>query len=271
MSGPNNAATSIDSDHSLLANSARGTTFLIGLQIGSRALTFIVNQILLRYLSPELLGIATQFELYSITVLYFARESLRVALQRHDSDAAGEGDGGNGQGKEKKEKGRVVESYAFGQRAQEVVNLSYIAVALGPPLAYIFASLYLRKAGPIVLGTPYVDGSLRIYAIAAFLELLSEPCFVIAQQQMLYRTRALAETSATFTRCILTCATAIWASKTGRDLGVLPFAMGQLSYALILNVTYYSKIWTVSINGGFSLFPKALYIKYFLPYTPLHQ
>src|SRR5271155_2596960 len=63
----------------LLSTSAGGATLLIGLQVGSRALTFIVNQILLRYLSPEILGISTQLEVYSISVLFFARESLRVA------------------------------------------------------------------------------------------------------------------------------------------------------------------------------------------------
>src|SRR5438045_2854232 len=41
----------------LLSSSAKGATFLIFLQIGSRALTFCVNQILLHYLSPELLAI----------------------------------------------------------------------------------------------------------------------------------------------------------------------------------------------------------------------
>src|SRR4051794_22555687 len=53
-------------ERSLLSTSAQGATFLILLQITSRALTFGVNQVLLRYLSPELLGISTQLELYLI-------------------------------------------------------------------------------------------------------------------------------------------------------------------------------------------------------------
>ena len=232
MSPPVTSREALKSPDSLLAKSARGATFLIILQIGSRALTFIVNQILLRYLSPELLGVSSQLELYGISVLYFARESLRLALQRG------------------------------GGKAQEVVNLSYIAIALGPPLAYGFASLYMRQATPVLLATPYVRESLSLYALATCLELLIEPCFVIAQQKMLYGTRASAESIATFTRCFLTCAVAIWASSSKQNLGVLPFAIGQLSYALVMNLVYYSKIWPLNAKGAFSLIPTRLTSKY---------
>ena len=46
--------------------SARGATFLILLQMGSRAVTFALNQFLLRFLSPELLGVSVQMELFVI-------------------------------------------------------------------------------------------------------------------------------------------------------------------------------------------------------------
>lgn len=226
---------------SILAKSAQGATFLILLQVGSRALTFIVNQVLLRYLSPEILGISTQLELFAISVLYFSRESLRVALQRQRSyndqaEPCKEGTG-NASTPEK-----TVISHAPGRRAQEAVNLSYIAIGLGLPLAYLFAKFYIRSADPHVLRTPYIHESLNIYALASFVELLNEPNFAVAQQQMLYGTRASAETFATSTRCIVTCSSAIWASRTGSSVGALPFALGQLSYAIVLNLLYISKM-----------------------------
>ncbi|MCJ1389777.1 Oligosaccharide translocation protein rft1 [Xylographa bjoerkii] len=228
----------------VLARSARGATFLILLQIGSRALTFAVNQVLLRFLSPELLGISSQLELYCISVLYFARESLRVSLQRQRVDTR-EGDHGPPEI-------RNITS----RRAQEVVNLSYIAVLLGPLLAFTFAALYVRKAGPAVLAIPYLYQSLVLFSIATIVELLAEPCFVVAQQQMLYGLRASAESSATFTRCVLTCAVVVWASVSGQNLGVLPFAVGQSGYASVLNIVYYGKIWRNSSKEGYSLFPQ---------------
>ena len=245
----------------VLSKSARGATFLILLQIGSRALTFIVNQVLLRYLSPELLGISTQLELYTISVLYFARESLRVALQRQRSDAvpANVNDDHVASGMKGEEaSGRVAGSYAPARLAQEVVNISYIAIALGVPLTYGLGQLYLRSAEPSVLAAPYFHESLNIYTLATFIELLAEPCFAVASQQMLYGTRASAEASATFTRCILTCSAAIWASRTKRDIGVLPFAIGQISYASVLCLIYYTKIWPVSSRNRFSLFLKPI-------------
>lgn len=248
--------------NSLLSTSALGATFLIFLQAGSRALTFLVNQVLLRYLSPELLGISTQLELYSISVLYFARESLRVALQRQhqEKNAANARDSG-GNWAPKARSGFVAAVTPAGQ-AQTVVNLSYIAIVLGVPLAYGLATLYLRNADPSVLRAPYFQLSLILYGFAAFLELLAEPCFVIAQQKTLYRIRASAETCATIARCVLTCATAIWASRFGEDLGVLPFAVGQTSYACVLGLVYLTKISPLAAHDGFSLALKPLYSRY---------
>ncbi|MCJ1466558.1 Oligosaccharide translocation protein rft1 [Pseudocyphellaria aurata] len=243
---------------SILNKSAKGATFLILLQIGSRALTFIVNQVLLRYLSPEILGISTQLELFAISVLYFARESLRVALQRqrlHHDDPEPESREGS---KQDTTIPRVVSSYGAGRGAQEVVNLSYIAIGLGLPITYVFAKLYLRSAGPAVLETAYIHHSLNVYALATFLELLSEPCFAVAQQQMLYGTRASAETFATSARCIITCGAAICASKIGFNLGSLPFALGQLSYATVLNAVYLFNITPLRSHINFSLVVRPL-------------
>ena len=209
--------------NSILSASAKGATFLILLQVASRALTFGVNQVLLRFLSPELLGVSAQLELFSISVLYFARESLRVALQRQ----------------------------AHGTQA--VVNLSYLAVAFGTPLAYGLALLWMSRGTPAV---PYFVESLVVYCLATFLELLSEPAFSAVQQKLLYKTRASAESSATLLRCVGTCGSAILASRASLDIGVLPFAIGQLAYALALLVVYSYKTWPVAKADGFSLFPE---------------
>ncbi len=210
---------------SILSSSAKGATFLILLQVGSRALTFAVNQILLRFLSPELLGVSAQLELFSISVLYFARESLRVALQRQ------------------------------AQGTQAVVNLSYLGVFCGTPLAYLLALLWLQSDTPHV---PYFTEALIIYCLATFIELLSEPAFSAVQQNLLYKIRAAAESSATLLRCFGTCGFAILANQAGFDPGALPFAVGQLTYALALLVVYWYKTWPVSKANKFSLFPERI-------------
>ncbi|KAL8852763.1 MAG: hypothetical protein Q9221_002393 [Calogaya cf. arnoldii] len=237
---------------SLLAQSSKGATYLILLQVGSRALTFVVNQILLRFLSPGLLGISTQLELYSISVLFFARESLRVALQRQESTSV------SLEAKNIKSNHDEFPSTTQNYQAQEVVNLSYLAIVLGLPLATIFASLYIRNADHVVLGTPAIQPSLYLYCLATVLELLSEPCFAIAQQQMLYGVRASAETLATFTRCLVTCGMVIWASKANAALGALPFAVGQMGYAIVLNLVYLSRLDIFNAAKAYSLLVKPI-------------
>src|SRR5437763_16762901 len=97
-------------------SAARGTLYLILIQVASRALTFIGNQVLLRFLSPKLLGIAVQLELFSVFVLYFSRESLRVALQRQPARVDSE----------KRDDDQVEEPKSV--QSQSIVNLSYLVV-----------------------------------------------------------------------------------------------------------------------------------------------
>ncbi|KAF4629361.1 hypothetical protein G7Y89_g8788 [Cudoniella acicularis] len=224
----------------LLTTSAGGATLLIGLQVGSRALTFVVNQILLRYLSPELLGISTQLEVYSISVLFFARESLRVAIQRQTDDAQ--------HGSKEKKQERLPAGHVDGRttagKTQAIVNLAYVSIPLGISFATGLAWLYLlsETAKTARLETTYFHAALTLYGHAAIWELFAEPCFVVVQHKSQYRIRAAAEGTATLLRCLATCGSAIWASRNGHDLGVLPFALGQATYAVSLWLVY---IWSV--------------------------
>jgi oligosaccharide translocation protein RFT1 len=210
---------------SVLSASAQGASLLIIFQIISRGFTFIVNQILLRFLSPEVLGLSAQLDLYSITVLSFARESIRVACQRQRSSI------------------------------QTVVNFGFLPVLLGAPLAYGLAVLYQRAELPDV---PYFVQSLVIYGFSAVIELLSEPAFIVSQQLLLYKLRASTEAIATFGRCLATCGTAIYAARSGKEVGVLPFALGQFVYSVLLLVSYTGQLSLQNTKESFSLLPKTI-------------
>ena len=242
----------------LATQSALGAVFLVLNQIGSRALTFVINQLLFRFLSPGIYGVAAQLELFSVSILYFSRESLRVALQRQRAPDTSEETKKDRNGQDKGVFRQVATSYEADRRLQEAVNISHIAIALGLPLTIIFSWLYLRKADTAVLQTRHIQNSLLVYALATVLELLNEPVYAIAQQQMLYGTRASAEFLGSLARCVVTCALAVWASQTQADLGVLPFAIGQLSYALTLNIVYCSKILPICRQNNVSLLPKSI-------------
>lgn len=235
---------------SLLSASVQGASYLVLVQFLSRLLTFALNQVLIRYLSPSLLGISTQLELYSISVLYFARESLRVALQRQPSSSS------HRDNEEVKKQGdSPIDHESSAGRTQIVVNASYLAVIIGAPLAFLFGIFYSKTE---VTAFPYLSQSLKLYGLASVIELLAEPGFAIVQQRMLYKTRASAESLATVCKCIAVCGSAIVGSTLSLDIGVLPFALGQLTFAVVLLLFYMINLFPQSLREGFSVFPKPL-------------
>jgi oligosaccharide translocation protein RFT1 len=266
---------------SLLSTSAQGATFLILIQVVSRALTFGVNQVVLRYISPEYLGISTQLELYLISALYFSRESLRVALQRQSwshnngkekkptADAGRRGAKKPATGREKPPSPEPVDADSPAGELQTVVNLSYLSIYIGVPLAFALGKIYLRSTSSEIRETPYFRESLDLYGVAVAFELVTEPAFVVVQHKMLYKTRAMVESVATLVRCLATCAIAMLSSVAGDDAGVLPFAVGQWAYASALFFMYYWQVWNIASDNGFSYVSMPISSRYD-PKVPLH-
>ena len=220
---------------------AAGTIYLIAIQVISRGLTFVGNQALLRFVLPGHLGLAVQLEALSISVLYTARESLRVALQRRPQSVTDP----------KKNDDRSTSS-------QAAVNAAWLVVLLGFLLGSSVGTLYLYQAGTDLSSASDFELSFKLYCAATILELLSEPCFVVIQQNALFQDRARAETTAAITRCFSSLLTAIVMRRAQRTMSVLPFAVGQMLYGLSLFVVYYWSAGSVSSAGGFSLLPKRL-------------
>lgn len=232
----------------LPVGSGYGATFLIMIQVVSRGMTFVANQALLRYLSPETLGVATQLELYSITLLFFSRESIRIAVQRQPAGASKTSSLARSKdGSEKSSESSIA--------AQTAVNISYVPIALGIPFAFALGLSYIRLAEKDTLKTPFFRTSVEIIGVASLLELITEPCFAIIQQKMIYKTRAIVETTASIIKCLVTCGTAVWCYRAGLAIGVLPFAAGQLAFAFALVLGYFAMVVPISGKAGFSMLP----------------
>ncbi|KAE8416867.1 Rft protein-domain-containing protein [Aspergillus pseudocaelatus] len=238
----------------ILASSVSGMTFLIIVQIASRLFTFIANQLILRTLSPAILGIGTQLELYFISILYFSRESIRTAIQRqpfHGASATANHDWSHHQisGKlSRKSQPQTISS-------QSVVNMSYLSISMGVPSTFIFATLYTQFASQEVSETPFYLSAVTITTVASLMELCVEPFFAVVQQYTLYKKRAIVETAAAFMKSLTVCGLFTWASWKDRDLGVLPFALGYLCYSLSLISGYYLTIPKLTSQWRFSLLP----------------
>ncbi|KAL2802286.1 Rft protein-domain-containing protein [Aspergillus granulosus] len=236
----------------MLVSAMSGTTSLIFIQLASRLFIFGSNQMILRSLSPSILGVAAQLELFLISILYFSRESIRVAIQRQpllsptafpgdtDKDASSPG-----------EKQRRQESQAIS--SQSVVNMSYLSIVMGVITATAFGAFYVRFASEEVLETPLYHRSVTFTAFAALIELSSEPFFAVVQQYMLYKKRAAVEICAAFVKSLVTCGVSIWAVWTGHSLGVLPFALGYLSYSTMIFCGYFLATIHLSRVSHFSI------------------
>lgn len=233
----------------------RGASLLILLQVFSRAVTFVANQLLLRFMTASLLGVSTQLEVYYLSVLFFARESLRVAIQRQGSVSSDR----SSPTKDAKQQQKDGKQHTQAQETQAVVNLGYIAIILGIAVAALLGWMYLGSIPTAtLLTTPYLVPSVYIYALASVLELLSEPAFVVMQVRLQFGARASAEGVATFGKCAVTLMSAVWASRNGLELGVLPFALGQVAYGSGLLVTYTWYGSGLAKREGFSLLPRRL-------------
>jgi oligosaccharide translocation protein RFT1 len=208
-------------------------------------------------LSPEILGVATHLELYYITVLYFSRECVRTAIQREPISSESENVDENDTDKPVA-KADSKQAQDDATSSQTVVNMSYIAIVLGLALSGLLAFLYQSWETEEVLSTPYFRESLRLVALSCMVELATEPFFAVVQQRMLYKERAIVETTAAFARSIATCAISIWAARDNWYAGVLPFAMGYLAYAAALICGYSWQMVARSTKHNYSFWLKSI-------------
>ncbi|KAI0470665.1 Rft-1-domain-containing protein [Xylariaceae sp. FL0804] len=264
-------------------SAVRGASLLIALQVASRAVTFVANQLLLRFMTARLLGVATQLEVYYLSVLFFARESLRVAVQRQGTrqeqetgsssttspstpSSSSSPSSAPADAPSSSTDAAATDQATAAQDAQAVVNVAHLSLLLGLASALGLGWAYLRWADNMATGTatdtegatPHLGAALRVYGAAALVELLSEPAFAVLQHRLRLRPRAAAESLATLARCAVTFAAAAAARRRdGLDnAGVLPFALGQLAYGVALLAVYAWYGARLALSEGFSLLPR---------------
>jgi len=147
-------------DGGLLKRSLTSVFSLMGLQLGSRILTFVLNQALFRLASPQAYGTAAiQFELILSTILFLSREGVRNAMLRawpRDTTIRSQ-------------------SNSSDDRTPALTNLSILPILLGLPVSVATTIVYGTLASSDARRQPYFNGALSIYALAALSELCSEP------------------------------------------------------------------------------------------------
>jgi oligosaccharide translocation protein RFT1 len=200
----------------LLAASLTSVSSLVFLQVSSRAFTFVLNQALVRLATPQTFGTATvQFELLLSTTLFLSREGVRTALLRRQQKPASS-------------------SSSSSNLAQH--NISLLPAYVGVPIAAALAVLYSATSAPAVRTQPHFHLSVSVYALAAALELASEPLYIRAQDELRMDVRVRAEGAAVFSKTLVTFFGLAFASS---EWALVAFAAGQAAYALATFVVFW--------------------------------
>ncbi|KAJ8087062.1 Oligosaccharide translocation protein rft1 [Marasmius tenuissimus] len=202
----------------LRSSTLSSLTSLVGLQLSSRLLTFVLNQALFRLASPKAYGVAAiQFELVLSTILFLSREGVRGALLRV------------GTGKEKNE-----------SRNNKALNVGFIPIILGIPLALCTTMLYAKYASEETKSQSMFMESVTVYALAAILELMSEPMHNISMAELKTHIRVRAEGAGITLKTIVTFIVLFYdyTTQSKRDLALLSFALGQLAYGACVFAIY---------------------------------
>lgn len=198
----------------LLSKALASASSLVFLQLFSRIFTFVLNQALVRLVSPEVFGTAAiQFELLLSTILFLSREGVRSALLRASDKSALD-----------KTKNNVL-----------VTNISVLPVTVGVPAAVLIALLYIGTTSASTASQPHFRGSVAIYTLAASLELLSEPLYIRAQNELRLDLRVKAEGAAVVTRTLVVFTLL---ATLPVEWALVAFAAGQAAYGLTVLVTY---------------------------------
>ncbi|RKP05550.1 Rft protein-domain-containing protein [Thamnocephalis sphaerospora] len=224
----------------VLSETLKGASYLMMLQFFSRIVTFTLNQVLLRYTTPDTLGVASvQLELLIASVLFLSREGFRCALLREDDSASSENKGKAGKataGVDASAGAAVVDTSRMG-RVQRLINLCYLPVAVGVLTSWLCCWYYMWSKTEADK-QPFYDTAVVLYGVSALIELAAEPFFVLAQVQLLFRLRVTAEGVGVIVRCLLTLGITLYgarvADSNGNQYGVLAFAVAQLVYSVML-------------------------------------
>ncbi|WAQ82359.1 hypothetical protein PtA15_2A676 [Puccinia triticina] len=210
---------------------------LIGLQLISRLLTFILNQTLVRVASPEALGtVSIQFEVLINTVLFFSREGVRGGLSRTQDEFTRLSSPGLSSDQKHLPHG----SPSSITRRQQIVNACFLPIPIGIPFSLILFLLYRLTVHAATAQQPHFQTALLFYLLAVLCELVSEPAYIHLILAGQTRRRVKVEGTAVSVKTVITLFVVLFGYHHGRDWGLLGFATGQLAYSLSLAICFWS-------------------------------
>lgn len=223
----------MSSGQQMLEKSTKGATFLMIGQLTTKMTTFILNSLLVRFLSPRIFGITAFLEFILGTALFFSREAVRMSTLRIKDV-------------NEDEKGRSRSNVM-----QTAVNFAHIPIWIGFPLSIILTTWQYRNINSYFVELPYFTWSMFLVWSSIIIELLSEPFFIANQFMLNYGTRSQFESiSVTFgsvVNFLVIMGFEKWSEKNNQEVfeptkegvAILAFALGKAAHSLVLLACYY--------------------------------
>ncbi|KAG2158043.1 Rft protein-domain-containing protein [Suillus bovinus] len=235
------SSRSKDKDGGLLKRSLNSLFSLMGLQLVSRLLTFVLNQALVRLASPQAYGTAAiQFEFILSTILFLSREGVRNALLRAWPRNTTIHTQGSTLNKD--------------DHAPALTNLSTLPIILGLPVSLAMALAYATLASDDARRQPHFHVALSTYVFAALSELFSEPMHNRAMGEVRTGARVRAEGLGITCKTIVTYLILLYDSTRpdSGEFALVAFALGQLTYSNVVFFSYayqmgYPTFWPIRL------------------------
>eukprot|EP01132_Coremiostelium_polycephalum_P006716 gene6716-8325_t len=240
-SSSNTTTSSRNSNRSnVIKSGISGAIYLILLQIVSRIFTFILNTWLVTAVDTNILGVySIQYQLLSSTILFLSRESIRRTCIRiqllkntnttnHHNSSSGTKTKKDG---DKEEEIKV--------ELSTMINLTWMIIPVGFIVTYGMEWFFNVNPSVSIQGNKSIvqsdyDYGIRLFSISAIIELLSEPAYILSQNQLLFKVRTIVEGCSLFIRTFSTYYFVVYLNS-----GLAGFGYAQLLYSLLLFFGYF--------------------------------
>ncbi|XP_078310387.1 man(5)GlcNAc(2)-PP-dolichol translocation protein RFT1-like isoform X3 [Crassostrea virginica] len=194
----------------LLAGAARAATYNMALQLGIRVMTFILNGVVLRYISKELLGVVNvRLTLLYTTTLFIATESFDQACL----------------------------SKIENKDWKQVVNLMWLTFPMSILVCVFFGFVWmygLERPDPESI--PYYGFGVLCFCLNTVITTLARPHFIVGQCHLFNRLRVVSVAVSEFARCVISAFLVIYFPQWG----IISFAIGQLICSIVYTGIYYA-------------------------------
>ncbi|AMD21868.1 HFR013Wp [Eremothecium sinecaudum] len=217
----------------ILARSTKGVTFLMMGQLFSKLVSFIVNSLLVRFLSPRIFGITSFLDFLSSTVLFFSREAIRLATLRIKATGS--------ENETRPISNDEIDHENHPAVLQSVVNFAYIPICISIPLSLILWKWQYSNLNEYFIELPFFRLSVSLVFLSITIELLSEPFYVVNQFMLNYKLRSQVEGAGVTVSCVTNFIVIYWYenwvngsgemlhdSRKQEGIAILAFALGNV-------------------------------------------